>query len=121
MATNKSYFSEFARIILQRQEIRSEALSGTLSSFTKCNTLSIQEFLPILDNSPFARIEFDIEFILSDTFNYFPEEIYVHYLKEKDIFENDGPNGRNMLMKWVTVANPTWITFCLTSPRFTHV
>lgn len=64
----------------------------------------------------------DIEDYLTDVLNYSTEEVHIHYLEERNIFQytestEDVATG-SLLIKWATTEKPTWITFALTSPRF---
>ena len=120
MASNKTIFSEgfmttLAKSLLQRKKIPPNALSG----FAKCNTLTFQSFLEILSGSHFAETnKNNLEIILSDTFNYDPDDIYVHVLHEKNIYEKDGPLEQSLLIKWTNETNQVWITYAMTNVRF---
>ena len=120
MASNKTIFSEgfmttLAKSLLQRKKIPPNALSG----FAKCNTLTFHSFLKIFNRSHFAETnKNNLEIILSDTFNYSPDDIYVHVLHEKNIYEKDGPQEQSLLIKWANQTSPNWITYCLTNVRF---
>ena len=63
------------------------------------------------------KIPENFEMFLASELEFNPEDVYKGFLKEEDIFMRR-KDKESLFWTWINAANPTWISFSLTSPRF---
>ena len=121
MAKNKTTFPQkfmtaFAKSFLAKEKVSPRIVSD----FGKTNTIPLESFLPLLDGSIYAEANKEkLDLILADQFyNFTTDEIYIKYLKERNIFEKACPEEQSLIVKWINAGSPAWITYSVTNPRF---